>query len=61
MLDEEKRQRRALEMAFGTSCFVPESGDRSITDGAEVDVGTTESAPVEDLAGSGKLNPSIYR
>lgn len=60
MLDEEKRQRRALEMAFGTSCFVPESGDRSITDGAEVDVVTTESSLVDDPVGSVKPNPPTH-
>lgn len=54
MVDEEIRQRRELKMDVGDSSFVPGSRERSTSDGAEADVGTTEVGPSDDLLGSGK-------
>lgn len=44
-------------MAVGASSLVLGSNERRTTDGAEVTMGTTESAQIDDPVGSGKLNP----
>lgn len=56
MVDEKMNQRRALEIAVGACNSVAAITERITTDGAEVDVGTTQSCPVDDLVGSMKLD-----
>ena len=56
LADEELHQQKSREMAVGVSSPVPESSERSTSDGAAVDMGTTESGlvdKVDDLVGFG--------
>ena len=53
-------QRRELEMDVGESGSLLLINEMSITDGAEVDVVTTESSLVDDPVGSVKPNPPTH-
>ena len=53
MIDKETRQMRARELAPGTSSSKHEAIERSTTEGAEIDVGTTEGVPTTELRVTG--------
>lgn len=54
---EEAHKIRSRGMAAGASSSILVTGERTTTDGAEIDVGTAKGDPSIDVAGSGKLNP----
>ena len=42
---------RAQELAAGASCSRPEAVEGRTTEGAEIDMGTTEGVPTTEVAG----------
>lgn len=40
------------------SSFIPATGERSTTNGADINVGTNDCGLSDNLVGSGKSNPS---
>lgn len=57
LADEEIHRQRAVEMDSGASSSISTTGERSTTDGAEMDVGTTEGDPSTAVAGYRKSDP----
>ena len=51
LIDEETRHMRAQEIFAGESSSIPETSERSTTDGAEIALGTTEGGPTTNVAG----------
>ena len=59
LVDEETCQRKSLEMAAGASSSIPVSGERSLTNGIEVDVENTKDDPSYYPVSSEKPNPAV--
>lgn len=51
---------RAQEISAEASNSILEDDVRSITNGVDIDVATTEGGPTTDVAVSGKPNPPTY-